>query len=251
MRQVVGLLTEFPGLYDRMNAWEYLDFFGALQGLAPKPRRVRIEQWMRRFEVWEARRMRLGEHSKGMRQKVALARALLHAPPVLLLDEPTSAMDPQSAHMVRECIMELREAGHTLLICTHNLGEAELVADRIGIIRRGRIIAYDTPANLRRMLLGPPMMEVRLVESLDGITSELERVVTIAERGPTWFRYEAAEPENLNPRVIRCLTDLGVEVITLSEVPRRLEEVYLRIVGAGEQAASEAEVLAEQRGGGR
>jgi ABC-2 type transport system ATP-binding protein len=101
------------------------------------------------------------------------------------------------------------------------------------------------------MLLGPPMMEVRLNRSLDGVALELENVVSITERGPAWFRYEADEPESLNPRVIRRLTDLGVEVITVSEVPRSLEEVYLRIVGTREQAVDEAGALPGQRGGGR
>ncbi len=249
VRERVGLLTEFPGLYDRMTAVDYLDFFGALAGLPWARRRSRAEELLRYFGVWSVRRMRLGEFSKGMRQKVALARALLHDPPVLLLDEPTSAMDPGSARLVRDTIRELKCFGRTLLVCTHNLPEAEMLADRIAIIRLGRIIAYDTPLNLRRQLLGPPVMEVRLKGGLDGVVPAIGGMVRIVEQGPAWVRYLAPEPEELNPAVLQRLAGLGAEVVTLSEVPSSLEDVYLRIIESGGQALSEAEGLLQRRGG--
>ncbi len=248
VREKVGLLTEFPGLYDRMAAQEYLDFFGAIHGLSAARRRARSEELLRRFEVWDARRLRLGDFSKGMRQKVALARALVHDPPVLLLDEPTSAMDPGSARLVRECIAELKQAGRTLLICTHNLVEAEVLADRIAIIRLGRIIALDTPPNLRRRLLGPPVMELRLNGPLDGVGPALERIAQVVDQGPTWLRYLAPDPVEINPLVLRCMAEIGAEVVTLSEVPASMEEVYLRIVSAGDEALSETAALLHRRG---
>jgi ABC-2 type transport system ATP-binding protein len=248
VREIVGLLTELPGLYDRMTALDYLHFFGALQGLSPARQRERAEQLLRRLEIWEARRLRLGEYSKGMRQKVALARAILHDPPVLLLDEPTSAMDPGSARLVRESIAELKQAGRTLFICTHNLTEAELLADRIAIIRSGKIIALDTARRLRRQLLGAALMEVRLNGPLDGFLPALQDLVPVAGHGPTWLRYLAPEPEALNPLVLRRLGELGAEVVTLSEVTQGLEEVYLSIVSAGEEALSETASLLQRRG---
>jgi ABC-2 type transport system ATP-binding protein len=248
VREIVGLLTELPGLYDRMTALDYLHFFGALHGLSRARQRERAEHLLRRLEVWEARRLRLGEYSKGMRQKVALARALLHEPPVLLLDEPTSAMDPGSARLVRESIAELKQAGRTLFICTHNLTEAELLADRIAIIRSGKIIALDTAQRLRRQLLGAPLMELRLNGPLDGFLPGLHEMVQVAAQGPDWLRYPAPEPETLNPRVLRRLGEMGAEVVTLSEVARGLEEVYLSIVSAGEEALSETASLLQRRG---
>jgi len=248
VRERVGLLTEFPGLYDRMTALDYLHFFGALHGVPPTVLLARIKEILRRFGVWEARRLRLGEFSKGMRQKIALARALLHDPPVLMLDEPTSAMDPSSARLVRQAILALKQAGRTLLICTHNLAEAEQLADRIAIIRLGQIIAFDTPQALRRRLLGPPLMEVRLNGSLDGIGPALGEIVRVVEEGATWLRYVAPEPEQVNPQVLRRLAGLGAEVVTLSEVPRSMEEVYLSIVESGEEAMSETEALLQRRG---
>jgi ABC-2 type transport system ATP-binding protein len=230
VRRVVGLLTEFPGLYLRMRGGDYLDFFGQLQGLAPAQRAERSERLLKRFELWEARDQRTGEYSKGMRQKLALVRAMLHDPRVLFLDEPTSAMDPHSARLVREAIADLRRDRHTIVLCTHNLNEAELLADRIAIIRRGRIVALGTPAELKERLLGDPVLELRLARSLDGLLPQLQSLVHVQEHGENWLRYTTPEPETVNPRLVQRLTDMGAPIVTLSEVSRSLEEVYLRIV---------------------
>jgi ABC-2 type transport system ATP-binding protein len=232
VRHAVGLLTEFPGLYLRMRADEYLAFFGQLQGLADERIRLRGQDLMERFGLAQARRQRLAEYSKGMRQKLALIRAMLHDPPLLLLDEPTSAMDPQSAKLVRDAIVELRKDQRTILICTHNLNEAELLADRIAIIRRGQIVALDTPDRLKARLLGPPVLEVQLVHSMDGYLTALTDLVEVETWGETWFRYRTCSPETINPEVLARLAGMDARVLTLSEVPRSLEEVYLRIVEA-------------------
>jgi ABC-2 type transport system ATP-binding protein len=230
VRSIVGLLTEFPGLYLRMRGLNYLDFFGQLQGLSPSERSERAESLLKRFELWDARDKRTGEYSKGMRQKLALVRAMLHDPQVLFLDEPTSAMDPHSAKLVRDAILELRHDQRTIILCTHNLNEAEMLADRIAIIRRGRIVALGTPAELKARLLGEPVLELRLAEPLDGLLSDMQELVTVVDHGDTWLRYRTSEPERINPRLIRQLSDQGTPVVTLSEVPRSMEEVYLRIV---------------------
>jgi len=230
VRRIVGLLTEFPGLYLRMRALEYLDFFGQLQGLSPQQIQQRSEELLVRFKMGEARDLRLGEYSKGMRQKLALIRAMLHDPQVLFLDEPTSAMDPHSAKLVRDCILDLRCEQHTIILCTHNLAEAELLADRVAIIRRGQIVALGTLAELRARLLGDPVLELRLAQSLDGLLPLLTDLIDVEERGETWLRYRTARPEVVNPLLIQRLTREGTDVITLSEVPRSLEDVYLKIV---------------------
>ncbi len=178
----------------------------------------------------EAWGRRIGEYSKGMRQKLALVRALLHDPPVLLLDEPTSAMDPHSAKLVRGAILSLRGHRRTVLVCTHNLVEAEMLADRIAIIRRGRIVAMGTPAELKQRLLGPPVMELRLACSTDGARPVVARWARVVEEGPSWLRYVTETPEVDNPRILHSLVEKGIPVVTLSEVPRSLESVYLRVV---------------------
>jgi ABC-2 type transport system ATP-binding protein len=230
VRHAVGLLTEFPGLYLRMRGDEYLAFFGQLQGLSHDQIHRRTEALLARFGLAEARHQRTAEYSKGMRQKLALIRAMLHDPPLLLLDEPTSAMDPHSAKQVRDAILDLRREQRTILICTHNLTEAELLADRIAIIRRGEIVALDTPARLKSQLLGPPLLEVRLAHSLDGYLSELTDLVQIEDQGDNWFRYRTPSPERTNPALLARLAGLDAQVLTLSEVSRSVEEVYLRIV---------------------
>jgi ABC-2 type transport system ATP-binding protein len=233
VRQAVGLLTEFPGLYLRMRADEYLCFFGQLQGLAEGQMRRQIDALMERFGLAGQRRQRLAEYSKGMRQKLALIRAMLHDPPLLLLDEPTSAMDPHSAKLVHDAILNLRDERRTILICTHNLAEAELLADRIAIIRRGQIVALDTPERLKSQLLGPPLLELRLAHPLDGTMRDglAQLDIQVEAWGDTWCRYRTPSPETTNPAIVARLTGMGAQVVTLSELPRSLEEVYLRIVG--------------------
>lgn len=230
VRHAVGLLTEFPGLYLRMRADEYLAFFGQLQGLSEGQTRRRTETLTERFGLAGARSQRLAEYSKGMRQKLALIRAMLHDPDLLLLDEPTSAMDPHSAKQVRDAILGLRNDRRTVLLCTHNLTEAELLANRIAIIRRGQIVALDTPPRLKDQLLGPPLLEVRLAHSLDGYLPELADLVQVEAMGDTWFRFRTSTPQQTNPALLARLSGLDARVLTLSEVPRSLEEVYLRIV---------------------
>ncbi len=232
VRSKVGLLTEYPGLYGRMAALEYLDFFGALLGLDALTRRRRAEQLLRQFGLWETRERKLDSYSKGMRQKVALVRALIHDPPVLFLDEPTTAMDPQSARVVRDAIGALRNADRAILLTTHNLAEAEALADRIAIIRGGRLIAQGPFAELSRQLLGDPLFELRLACPAAAALPFLDGLAPVEEHGDDYLRYRCAEPHQVNPRLLARLTAQGLPVIALAETPRSLEEVYLRIVTA-------------------
>ncbi|NCC34247.1 MAG: ABC transporter ATP-binding protein, partial [Chloroflexia bacterium] len=232
VRGKVGLLTEYPGLYGRMAALEYLDFFGGLLGLDPRERRVRADRLLQQFGLWEARHRRLDGYSKGMKQKIALVRALIHDPPVLFLDEPTTAMDPQSARTVRDAIGELRQADRSILLTTHNLAEAETLADRIAIIRGGQIIALGTFAELSRQLLGEPLFELVLAAPCTGAEAELliTDLVTVEATNTTRLRFRTAQPNQVNPVILSRLTARGMPVVALAEVPRSLEDVYLRIV---------------------
>jgi ABC-2 type transport system ATP-binding protein len=159
---------------------------------------------------------------------------MLHDPELILLDEPTSAMDPHSAKLVRDAILELRSGDRTALICTHNLAEAEMLADRIAIIRRGKIVALDTPARLKGQLVGLPLLEVRLAGSLDGYLAELTDLIEVEARGDTWFRYRTPTPERTNPALLARLAGMDAPVLTLTEITLSLEEVYLRIVEEAE-----------------
>jgi len=233
VRQRVGILTEQPGLYLRMRGKEYLHFYGQLTGLDTAECTRRGQALLDRLGMPEAWERRIGTFSKGMRQKMALVRALLHDPAVLLLDEPTSAMDPLSARLVRDAVLELRDGRRAIVWCTHNLPEAEQVCDRMAIIRNGRIVALGTPAELKARLLGPPLMELRLAQAADGVAHLLTGLVHVEAHGSDWLRYSCADPSLTNPQVVRRLVSHGVQVITLSEVPRSLEDVYLSVVAPG------------------
>ncbi len=235
VRHIIGLLTEFPGLYQRMKGLEYLHFFGQLQGMDDHQIRLRGEELLRRFELWDAHNKQIGTYSKGMKQKLTLVRAMIHNPKVLFLDEPTSAMDPHSAKLVRDAIANLRSENHTIVLCTHNLAEAEQLSDRIAIIRRGQIIAHGTPQALKRQLLGDPLMELRLAGPMNGLVGFLNDKVNVINYGEDWVRYTVSDPTQFNPYLINELTQQNTPVITLSEVSRSLEEVYLRIVESDQQ----------------
>jgi len=230
VRHLVGMLTEQPGLYLRMSSLEYLAFFGRLYGLSDSAIRQRSLTLLERFGMAGVAERRLGQYSKGMRQKVGLIRAMLHDPAVLLLDEPTSAMDPHSARLVRDAILELRDGKRAIILCTHNLAEAELLADRIAIIKQGTIVAQGTPAALKQQLLGRPQLEVRVDQPLNGQVKELGDLVTVAWAHDDVIRFCADEPDVTNPQLVRRLNALGLGVISLYEIPQSLEEVYLRVV---------------------
>lgn len=230
VRAAVGVLTEMHGLYNRMPADEYLDFFGELYRIPTTQRRERIRQLLQDFGLMQAARRPIGEYSKGMRQKLALARALMHHPPVLLLDEPTSAMDPESARLVRNAIHDLRSGERAVIICTHNLAEAEELADQIAIIRHGRIIAQGTPNQLKVQYLGPAEYEIRLAASLNGSAPVLPAGVQLTHQTETTLRFCSSQPERINPQVLAYLHKQNLPVVTLQEVPRSLEAVYLHVM---------------------
>ena len=231
VRASVGVLTEQHGLYGRMPGDDYLDFFGQLYRMDKSLRRKRIAELLERFGLGDARRRKVAEYSKGMRQKLALARALLHSPPILLLDEPTSAMDPESARLVRNSIKELRSAERAIVLCTHNLAEAEELADQIAIIRNGKIITQGNLLELKQKLLGEREYEVKLAipikkERINGLLTG----VTVTSQGEDWFRYQTDHPEQANPIILRILLDADIPVLYLKKVDRSLEQVYLQAI---------------------
>ena len=225
----IGVLTEHHGLYARMNAQEYLEFFGKLYRLELKQIRQRAEELLHRFGLLNDRFRRLGEFSKGMRQKLALVRALLHDPPVLLLDEPTSAMDPESARVVRDAITSLRSNDRTIMLCTHNLLEAEELADQVAIIRSGRIVLCDTLENIKQNILGPAEFQATFSRSVDGWSADLPEGVVLTERGENWLRFRVQNPSGVNPTLLRMLST-QMEVVTFQEIPRSLEKAYLEVM---------------------
>lgn len=242
VRANVGVLTEQHGLYQRMKGLEYLSFFAEIYHIPKEKRKKRSLELMERFGLGHALDRRLGEYSKGMKQKLALVRAMLHDPPVLLLDEPTSAMDPQSAKQVRDAILELQRDERTFLITTHNLTEAQLLANRIAIIRHGRIIAMGTIDELAQQFVGEPIMELRINGDVNGLHRDLSDMVTIDSYGLNWLQYRTPDPYSINPLLLSKCLDLGVEVVTLSQVTKTLEDIYLQVVEEDEQGEHQEHV---------
>jgi ABC-2 type transport system ATP-binding protein len=183
---------------------------------------------------------RVAGFSKGMLQKVAIARAMLHEPEVIYLDEPTSGLDPSAAKMVRDFVATLRDAGRSIVVCTHNLDEAERLCDRIGIMR-GTLLRVDTPARLRR-LDGTATVRVELVGARQP-TSFLDLLAALpfveaARADDGALLVEVAEPRGDNPELVRALVEAGARIVHVSEEAATLEQVYLDLVGeAGERDA--------------
>ena len=171
-----------------------------------------------------------GQLSGGQRQRVCIARALLVEPQVLLLDEPTSAMDPESARLVRDAIRGLRKSGRTILLCTHNLFEGEELADRVAIIQSGKILLNDTLEGIKHELLGPPEFEARLAGPLNGWTPDLPAGVELRGQGENWLRFRIADPARSNPELLRLLLSQQLPVLVFQEVPRSLEQAFLGAV---------------------
>ncbi len=232
VRHEIGLLTEQPGLYTRSTGLEYLQFFGSLYGMDRADSTRRSKELLHRFGMAEHERRRLGEYSKGMRQKIGLIRAMLHNPSVLLLDEPTSAMDPHSAKLVRDAVSELRNDKRAIIVCTHNLAEAELLADMIAIISQGKIIAQGKPEILKRQLLGSRLFEIRLDQSIDGRLGGIEGIVRVENHEDKLLCYRTDDPETVNPELVRFFTGLGLGIVSLQEQSASLEQVYLQVVEA-------------------
>jgi ABC-2 type transport system ATP-binding protein len=236
VRASVGLLTEAPGLYPRFNAVENLGIFGELHGIDDVPGQVR--KYLTLLELWDRRDEPVGGFSKGMQQKLAIARALLHEPPALFLDEPTAALDPESARVVRDFVETLRGEGRTIFLCTHNLNEADRLCDRVAVIRQ-RLIRVDTPANLRHGLYGRSV-RVRLAQaapSLKAIAEALPFVqsVTVLEDG---LRVALDEPETHNPDLVRALVAAGAAVQYVEEEAHTLEQVYFDLMAESREASA-------------
>ncbi len=240
VRASVGVLTEQHGLYVRMNACEYLEFFGQVYSLTPQARKARSDYLLEYFGLAEAAKRRIGEYSKGMRQKLALARALMHEPPVLLLDEPTSAMDPESSRLVRDEIARLKSSQRSIVMCTHNLVEAEALADTVAIIYRGRILMQGTLDELKQSILGPVEYEARLAEAWSPNGLNLPAGVTMQQVDGTRLRFQVQQPRDANPLLVGALAEGRAPVLVFQEVQRTLEQAYLKVMTDAQEEGAHA-----------
>lgn len=242
IRQVVGILTEAPGLYERLSARHNLRFFARLYGLDAVTTDRQVERYLRLLGLWERRDDLVGTFSKGMRQKLAIARAVLHEPRLVFLDEPTSGLDPEASLVVRQFIADLREEGRTIFLTTHNLPEADELCDLIGVFQT-RLLVVDTPRNLRTRLFGRGTRVRVAGEAAKWLDSSrgLPFVDDASADGDS-LTVTLADPDADNPRLVRALVLAGAEIRAVEPLSHSLEEVYLGLLKArGEKGSGVGE----------
>jgi ABC-2 type transport system ATP-binding protein len=236
IRASVGILTETPGLYARLDAATNLSFFARLYGV--RDVEGQVARYLKMLDLWERRHEPVAGFSKGMRQKLAIARALLHEPPLLFLDEPTSGLDPEAARMVRDFIADLRGQGRTIFLCTHNLDEADRLCDRIGVIQQ-QLIAVDTPARLRQNLYGSSVC-IRLRAVAPAYIAALQALpfVQHVHQADNSLSVKLDDPEGNNPQLVRALVAAGADIQFVEPVAHSLEAVYFDLMAhmRGEEA---------------
>lgn len=238
LHEVIGMLTETPGLYSRLTARRNLEYFASFYPIDDVS--VRVEKYLKLMGLWERREDKAGTFSKGMKQRLALARALMHEPKVLFLDEPTSGLDPEAAGEVRQLIRRMREGGCTIFLSTHNLAEAEMLCNRIAVIQT-RLLALDTAESLRRRFFRRKVI-VEL-ESPDpkilAVVRALPFVQEASEEGSR-LSVELIDSERNRPELVRAIVEAGGKVITVSEEQYTLEQVYLRLMNEEKVSDSQA-----------
>ncbi len=227
----VGVLTETPGLYRRLSAQDNLLFFARLYGIADSMSRV--ERYLKLFDLWDRRRAPAGSYSKGMRQKLAIARALLHEPEILFLDEPTAGLDPEAAKTVRDLIETLRTDERTIFLCTHNLDEADRLCDRVALFKT-RLITTGRPEELREQMYGRRTV-VHLANYHDGIEDRIGLpFIKHVEAVDGRLVVSLDDPEADNPALVKRLVELGADVQFVTELRVSLEDMYLDLMEAND-----------------
>ena len=229
IRRMIGLLPENVGLYEALSAYQNLDYYGRFYKISKEQRQERIEYFLKMLGLWDQKDLSAGKFSKGMKQKLAIARALIHDPQILFLDEPTANLDPEAAKTVRDFILELKKENRTIFLNTHLLSEAEKLCDRVGIIKT-KLLAVDTPENLTQSLSG-----IKTVIQLETINDKIIMAVEKLKPGKVEVSnnkliINVADPELENPDILKVIETAGGRVQLVNEVTSTLEEVYLKYV---------------------
>jgi len=230
IRRIIGLVPDNVGLYEELTAYKNLDFYGRYYKVEENRRRERIEYFLKMLGLWEKRDVAAGTFSKGMKQKLAIARALVHDPEVLFLDEPTANLDPEAAKTVRDFILDLKKEKKTIFLNTHNLDEAQRICDRIAILNT-KLKAFGTPAELERSTSGR-RITVQLESVNDLIVSAAKRAGAgdVEVVGGNRLVITVGNPEKENPDILSAILGAGGRIQFVTEVNSTLEEVYLKLV---------------------
>ncbi len=236
LHEVIGLLTETPGFYERLTARENMLYFARFYDIEADSK---VDENLQKMGLWERRNDKVGTFSKGMKQRLALARCLVHEPEVLFLDEPTAGLDPESAKEVRELIMKLKEEGRTIFLSTHNLEEAELLCDRIAVFRT-RLMVVDTPQNLRnRLFQRKVIVELEEVnEKIINAVKSLDFVLDVSKDGRHLI-IELRYFDKNRPELVRSIVESRGKIRSVFEKKHSLEEIYLTLIKEEEEMKHE------------
>ncbi len=233
IRGMVGLLPENVGLYEELSAYDNLDFYGRYYKLSAQRRREQIEYFLKLLGLWDKREDAAGTFSKGMKQKLAIARALIHDPKVLFLDEPTANLDPEAAKTVRDFILELKKENRTIFLNTHLLDEANRICDKVAILKM-KLVATGSPEELRHSL-STRKVRVQLDSVDDAVVAAVKGLgYEIAEKGGDGLVIVVNNPEKENPDLLKGIQAAGGRVQFVTEVGSSLEDVYLKLVKEAE-----------------
>ena len=229
IRKMIGLVPDNVGLYDTLSAYANLEFYGRMYEFPEKQLKENIEKYLKMLDLWDKKDLPVGSFSKGMRQKVSLARALVHDPEVLFMDEPTANLDPEAAKTIRDVILDLRRENRTILLNTHNLDEAQRICNRIGVLKT-RLIAVDTPENLAKLVSGRKTV-VLLEEMNDRILGAVRGLnPRSVETDGNKIAVGMADPDRETPAIITAIVSSGGKVRSVSETGASLEDIYLQLV---------------------
>lgn len=237
VRSVIGLLPEpeLSGLYERMTPIENLTFFAKLYNMSERQIQNRVKEILDMMDLWGRRNDRVGTFSRGMRQKLSIARAIIHDPKVLFMDEPTTGLDPAAAKSFREFLARLcKQLNRTVFLCTHNLPEADMICDRIAIINHGQIAMVGETSELRKSLWKKRTFTLTLLPGFDkSIAEKLSKIGTVEnlKLKRNIIQFETDKPDEVNPLIVQRIVESGGRILTLQEEKKTLEDIYMKIIG--------------------
>ena len=229
IRKMIGLVPDNVGMYESLSVVKNLEFFGRMYEAPMQVIKENIEKYLKMLDLWNNRDQAVGTFSKGMKQKVAVVRALVHDPDLLIMDEPTANLDPEAAKTIREVILDLKKDNRTIMLNTHNLDEAQRICDRIGILKT-KLLAIDTPASLERTMYGrkTEIIVENINESIVNAV-KLEHPLNIEINGDKMI-IEMKDPDRDTPSIVSSITAAGGRIKSVSETRASLEDVYLKLV---------------------
>jgi ABC-2 type transport system ATP-binding protein len=229
IRKLIGLVPDNIGLYEELSAYENLDYYGKLYECTEANRKEQIEYFLKMLDLWEKRDQPISDFSKGMKQKVAIARALIHDPELLFFDEPTANLDPESARVVRDFILKLKKDGKTIFLNTHNLDEAQRICDRIGILKT-KLLTVNTPEQLEKTVWGSKTV-IQMEQINDQILAAVQKLepkaLNVEENR---FTLTLGDPQKENPDFIQAIVSAGGRIQYVTQLNPGLEETYLKVI---------------------